>query len=104
MKANDPLPSHVIMIISDAQVRDPTVRALLTKHGVTHPVSVQHQLTRCDRCGNDGWIGPTTGELAKSRPDLAKVCTVCMLGDASVGRFSMVALNPAIEEVPRREL
>jgi hypothetical protein len=102
--ANDPLPPQTIMIISDAQVRTPAVQAMLTKLGITHPVTVQHQLTRCDKCGDDGWIGPTTRDLANSRPDLPKWCTACLVMDTRIGQIGMVGLNPTIDEVPRREL
>jgi hypothetical protein len=68
------------------------------------PVTVEHTIWKCERCGGDAWIGPKQ-KLAVLFQGFEAVCYRCVFKDEdflSQGEVPMIGLNPGIEDVARR--
>lgn len=92
----------IIPIYPPAMFKDPKI--IEATRGIRSPVTIEHSLTPCDRCGESGWIGPKQRQMAEAGVGDV-LCIYCMVKDPefqAAGVVPMVSLNPDIEQVPRR--
>lgn len=82
-----------IVAVYPAELRD------MRLPGVPHPVTVEHSLTTCDRCGKDAWIGPKQ-KLIVTFNGYEKVCYVCIAQQD--GDVTMQSANLSIDDAQRR--
>lgn len=81
----------------------PTKMAQNWPFSTPNPVSIDHTLTTCDRCGVEAWIGPH--QLALHRDAGAeRVCAYCINKDPELatGNVATATLNPNADDRPRR--
>lgn len=68
------------------------------------PVTTEHSLIQCPRCDRDCWIGPKQRVMATLGGGEA-LCVFCIFSDPGLkeqATWPIVAINPRIDEVPRR--
>lgn len=81
------MPEMIIPIYPPAIVNDPDIKR-----------SLEHTLTTCDECSQDGWIGPAQKTLAQ-RSGCRVLCVPCLFRLYPAGKYT---LNSGIDDVPRR--
>lgn len=72
--------------------------------GLPSPVSIEHSLTGCERCGRSGWIGPRQRAMAEAGGGEV-VCGYCIKKDPMLqnpAEMTVYSLNPDIDQAPRR--
>jgi len=93
----------IIPIYPPAIFKDP--RVIEATRGLRSPITIEHSLIDCSRCGEPGWIGPKQRAAAQSET-AEVICIYCFGKDPDVqagSTFPMISLNPDIESVPRRD-
>jgi hypothetical protein len=91
----------IILIYPPEMFRDPAIIEAMRAHGLPSPISIQHSLTACDRCGKSGWIGPKQREAAAAGFGEV-VCFYCLTENPPDAEMGVISLNPDIDQVPRR--
>lgn len=93
------LPNGKVALIPGVNVD----RSVLPKEidGVPMPVpSIEHVMKVCAVCGDDIWLGPRQAKHAGIR-----LCYICIsIYQAVHGEVKPQALNPGIDDVPRRRI
>ena len=92
---------RIVPIYPPALLKEPKIVAAIERGEMHSPVSIEHSLIKCTRCHRDGWIGPKQREFAATGGGEV-VCIYCIRAEPGLKSAALLALNPGIEDVPRR--
>ncbi len=96
----------IVSIYPPELLQLPEIQAAIREGRISNPVSIEHSLIACSRCGQQGWIGPKQRQFAEERGSEILCIVPCLAGDQrameAVQRGNIASLNPDIENVPRR--
>lgn len=91
----------LIVIYPPEMFRDPRVIEVMRREELPSPISIEHSLATCLRCGRKGWIGPK--QRAAADADEGEIwCFYCLSKIRGALSAPVVALNPDADSIPRR--
>ncbi len=87
---------RIIAIINADLARHPDFK------NVKNPVTIEHTPYKCPKCSDDCWIGPQQLSMATLGGGEV-LCYKCLFKSGMLrGNVPVVALNPDLEDAPRR--